>query len=208
MQRPLEPAEIRLLRAAVAAAHRRTASVRRRGLLALAVVILPLWVLTIVTSKLFLAPTALWALLATVIGLWSARSEKTLRVAQQAALEDALAANRVEEIRVASTEMVELEEVGDLGACYAFQVEPDKLLIVQGQDFYASRQFPNTDFSIAIIRDSKGKPVEIAVHKRGEKLRPTRVVPATGQKKMRLPEHLEVLQGRLVELESLLASAR
>ncbi|MFL5246941.1 MAG: hypothetical protein ACJ79V_03890, partial [Myxococcales bacterium] len=46
-----------------------------------------------------------------------------------------LATNRVGEIRIAATEMVAFDEIEDLGACYAFQAEEDKILIVKRQDY-------------------------------------------------------------------------
>jgi hypothetical protein len=199
---------MRLLRAEIADARKRQAAGPRRMLVAMAVVILPLWVLTILTSKLFVLPTLVWLSLAALIGFWSARDVRESFVARVVPLENALGANGVEEIRVAAAEMVEFEEIGDVGACYAFQVEPDKILIVQGQDYSATRRFPNTDFSIVITQDSNGEPREIGVHKRGAKMAPARVISAETQKRLRFPLHLEVLQGRLADIEGILGSPR
>ena len=199
---------MRLLRAEIADARKRHAAGPRRMLVAMAAVILPLWVLTVLTSKLFVLPTLVWLSVAVLIGFWSARDARKSFVARVVPLENALAANRVEEIRVAAADMVEFEEIGDLGACYAFQVEPDKILIVQGQDYYATRRFPNSDFSIVAMQDSTGELREIGVHKRGDKMVPVRVISAETQKKLRFPLHLEVLQGRLADIEGILGSPR
>lgn len=197
-----------MLRSALAAVRKRNASVVRRLLVALAVVVLPLWVATMLATKRILIPTVFWMATGAVISVWNGRDLRKGWRKQQLALEDALATNRVDEIRIAATEMFELEEIGDLGACYAFQAEEDKILIVQGQDYDATRRFPSTDFSIATILDSAGEPVEIAVHKRGKKLKPSRMISEKAQKTMRLPTNLEVLNGRLSELEDLLRLPR
>lgn len=199
---------MRLLRAQVADARKRHAAGPRRVLVAMAVLILPLWVASILTSKLFVLPTLVWLSVAGLTGLWSARDARKSFATCVVPLDNAIAANRVEEIRVSAAEMVELEEIGDLGACYAFQVEADKILIVRGQEYYATRQFPNTDFSIVTIQDSNREPREIAVHKRGDKIAPARVISVEMQKKLRLPQHLELLQGRLADIEGILHSPR
>lgn len=205
--RPLNGPELRLVRAAIAAWRKRRASGPRRMATAIAVVILALWVLTIVTSKMLLLPTALWIAVAALSAFLIARDEKRSFALGVAPFENALAANRVEEIHVAPTGMVELEEIGDLGACYAFQVEPDKILIIRGQDYYATNRFPNSDFRIVAIPGPTGEPIEIAVHKRGKKMDPDRVVSVEAQKHLRMPAHLEILSGRLEELEKILRSA-
>ena len=73
---------MRLLRAEIADARKRQAAGPRRVLVAMAVVILPLWVLTILTSKLFVLPTLVWLSLAALIGFWSARDVRESFVAR------------------------------------------------------------------------------------------------------------------------------
>src|SRR3954447_24228237 len=100
MQRPLEPSERRLLRAQVADARKRHAAGPRRMLVAIALLILPLWVASILTSKLFVLPTLVWLSIAVLTGFWTARDARQSFAAGVVPLDNALAANCVEEIRV------------------------------------------------------------------------------------------------------------
>jgi hypothetical protein len=117
--------------------------------------------------------------------------------------EGALARNEADVVHIRADEMVEIKEYEDLGACYAFQVEPDKIVFVSGQDFYASRRFPNTDFSLVTIQSQDGEILELLIDKHGDKLKPKCKIPASAWD-LGLPNHLETLQGRLDDLEKLL----
>src|SRR5947209_39286 len=122
-QCPLDPKETRLLRCALAAVHKRNASIVRRLAVGFAVVMIPLWVVTVLATKQILIPSAFWMTTGTLISVLNGRDLKKTWRKQQRTLEDALETNRVDEIRIAATEIVELEEIGDLGACYPFQAE-------------------------------------------------------------------------------------
>ena len=104
--------------------------------------------------------------------------------------------------------MVEFQEIEDEGACYAFQVEQDKIVFVTGQDFYSGPKFPSTDFSITSIIGTKGDLVHLLIDKRGEKLRPIRTISAEIKQHLRIPEHLEIVTGRLEDLEKILKSTQ
>lgn len=198
--RPLADDERRLLRRRLDRLSTEATRKLRRVLWATGLVFVPLWGATIAAAKQVVVPSVVWAALAVGIGAWSALDVRREQRAARARLEGALIEDHVEEVRVTSTEMVELEEIEDLGACYAFQVEPDRILFVQGQEYYANGRFPSTDFAIATVFGSRGDAVERWVRAHGERLRPTRVVSVEEQKGLRLPDDLELMPGRLSDL--------
>lgn len=162
-----------------------------------------LWVATVLGSKLVFWPTVLWLSVAILMALWIGWEEHRKTRARRSRIESALAANRVEEVRVATKEAVALDEVEDLGEAWAFQVEPDQIL------FFAPRQdlprgFPSTEFSYAEFRDAAGEVVDVRFTIRGEKLAPVRRIPAEAQGGLDLSRDLEILPGRLDRLENLL----
>jgi hypothetical protein len=101
--------------------------------------------------------------------------------------------------------MVELEEVEDEGACYAFQLSGKRIVFVSGQNFYPSARFPNSDFSLVDIYGENNVLVETFIEKHGKKLRPRRKISAEVTSKMKVPDHLQVIEGKLDDLEELLA---
>jgi hypothetical protein len=100
--------------------------------------------------------------------------------------------------------MAELEEEEDEGACYALQLENNKIIFVTGQDDYASAWFPNTDFSLVEIYGDGNVLVEGFIEKNGKKLTPQRTISAKVKSKLRIPDHLEVIDGGPGDLENLL----
>jgi hypothetical protein len=99
--------------------------------------------------------------------------------------------------------MVELEE--EEGTCYVFQLSGQRIVFVSGQDFYASARFPNSDFSLIHIYDEKEGVVEAFIEKHGKKLRAKRKISGELRSKMKVPDHLQVIAGKLDDLEELLA---
>ena len=110
----------------------------------------------------------------------------------------------VEEI-VKSERMIEVQELEDEGACYLFEVEGKKLLLLFGQEYYPDTKFPSTDFSLIQILDSKKKPVESFVEKRGEKLKPYRTIPAKDRLKRIIPYEQKFINCGIDELDDHLA---
>lgn len=106
----------------------------------------------------------------------------------------------VEEI-VKSDRMIEIQELEDEGACYLFEVEDKKLLLLFGQEYYPGTKFPSTDFSLIQILDSKKKPVEFFVEKRGEKLNPYRIIPAKDRLKETIPYEQKFINCGIDELD-------
>lgn len=201
--RPLAEAEERRLRRRLAR-HRLPLSSPRYWLVGVGIAGV-FWGLTVLTSGLVFWPTVVWLAVAILMPLWIGWDEHRSDRARRWAIESALAGDRVEEIRVATTEAVAFEEVEDLGEFWAFQVEPDRIL------FFGPRQdlprgFPTTDFAYAEIRDARGNVVDARFKLRGDALTPVRRISADAQCGLELPRDLELLEGRLDRLESLVSS--
>ena len=149
-----------------------------------------------------------WAGLWAVFTLWIGLPQRKLMRSQIPVLEDALRTNRVHEIRVQSTRVVEFEEEEDEGACYAFETEPGSVTFIVGQEFYEDDDFPNSDFSMIEILGQRGQPVDVLLTKRGRKLVPLRVIPAAMKNRLELPEHLTEVRVSLESVEAALKARR
>ena len=150
--------------------------------------------------------TGFWVAIGSLISLWVYLSEKPKQKAGVELYASALRRNEARETRIRSDEMVELEEEEDEGACYAFQLSGEQIIFVSGQDFYPSARFPNSDFSLVQIYGENEVVVEILIEKHGKKLGPKRKIPAELKSKMKVPDHLQVIAGKLDDLEKLLAA--
>ena len=120
--------------------------------------------------------------------------------------ESARRRDAAEVFEVRSSAFAELEEIEDEGACYAFQIGDDRLVFVAGQEFYPQAKFPSHDFSLVHILDERGQPAEMVIEKRGPQAAPVRVIPPATKLRLEIPEHLEVIEGRLDQIESLLGA--
>ena len=80
------------------------------------------------------------------------------------------------------------------------------ILFISGQEFYPSRTFPNTDFSLIEIHDTEGELVEFYVEKHGDRLEVSRTISADSKKRLRVPDHLERAAAPLSDLERVLAT--
>lgn len=204
IRRPLRPAEARLLRARAArlARDQRRAklSVVPLGLGAAAV----LWALTMLASD---APwpviTIFWAAIGIALTLWLRRdlSKADLTTAIQA-LRSALRRNEVEEHRIQATAFAEFEEVEDEGACYAFQIDDERVVFICGQEFYPGAKFPSLDFSLVEPLAENGQPVHVWVEKRGSKAAPLRTIPARKKWELEIPDHLELRKASIATIET------
>jgi hypothetical protein len=145
-----------------------------------------------------------WAGIAAFIAVWLLLEERSRISARTRSFEDALHRNQAHVIRIRSDQMVAFEEREDEGACYAFQVG-DRIVFVSGQDFYPSAKFPNSDFSLVEIIDSRGTMVEMIIDTAGKKLQPIRTIAAELKSKLSIPEHLQILPGKLEDIDRLLA---
>ena len=84
-------------------------------------------------------------------------------------------------------------EVEDEGACYAFDDDGTSTIFITGQEFYEDDDFPNCHFSMIEILGTNGMVVDVLLLKRGRKLTPERVIPASVKDALELPAHLEVV---------------
>jgi hypothetical protein len=159
----------------------------------------------VVTHSPWYIVSAIWFGIGSVISLWNYFSEKPKERAAVELYAEALRRNQARETRIQSDEMVELEEEEDEGACYAFQLSRKRIVFVSGQDFYPSARFPNSDFSLVCVYSDKGVLVERFIEKRGKKLRPKRTISADRRTNLKVPSHLEVIEGTLDDLEKLFA---
>ena len=120
------------------------------------------------------------------------------------ALNDALQNGTAVEETIKSDRMIEIQELEDEGACYLFEVEDKKLLLLFGQEYYPGPKFPVTDFSLIQIQDSKKNPIEFFIEKRGEKLKPYRTIPAKDRLKQMIPYDQKFIHCGIDELDEYL----
>ncbi|MEP6690529.1 MAG: hypothetical protein ABJD07_05195 [Gemmatimonadaceae bacterium] len=144
---------------------------------------------------------------ALVFVAYAAKNVGDLRAASRARVrkrEDAatVATRPIVVIRCESTEMVKFDGGDSDYSLYAFQAEPDRLLVVTGEPFETATGFPSTAFEITVAEDDQETVLAVTVM--GEPLRPLRTLPASARDGLRDVDDQEVLDGRLVDVERLL----
>lgn len=117
------------------------------------------------------------------------------------AINDALQNGTAVAETVKSDRMIEIQELEDEGACYLFEVEGKKLLLLFGQEYYPGPKFPSTDFSLIQILDSKKNPIQFFIEKRGEKLKPYKTIPAKNRLKQMIPYEHKFIHCGIDDLE-------
>jgi hypothetical protein len=157
---------------------------------------------------------AFWLALAVLFSLWIGLPGRTGPRRQAALLEAALRHDRARVFRVQSTRVVEFEEIEDEGACFAFDIgdglpaeasaKTGRVLFVQGQEFYADDDFPNSDFSLATVLGPGNAIVDEIFTKSGEKLEPERRIARDVKNRLTIPDHLEVIDADLASVETFL----
>lgn len=210
-RRPLAAAERRLLSGKIRRYGAHPGAVERSARLASAGIFALLWLLTLVLTD---APwplvTGFWLVLGVLIHLWvlrDLRKESRHLPALVRSLEGALERDEAESFDVVAVAYAEFEELEDEGACYAFDLGDGRLVFLAGQQFYPSARFPSLDFSVVYPLDGGGRPADMWIEKRGAAFPPARIITASlkGELAERIPLTLEVVHGRLDELEELLA---
>jgi hypothetical protein len=78
------------------------------------------------------------------------------------------------------------------------------VIFVQGQEFYADDDFPNTDFLIVDVLGPGKVVVDTLITRDGAKLEPERRIGREVKDRLTIPEHLEVIEADLAHLESVL----
>lgn len=161
--------------------------------------------LTILASD---APLAVilgvWGSITLAIGGWSAVGDYRSCRRQASALRASLEYGLVSETYVEAAGLVEFEEFEDEGACWAFQVEPDRILFITGQQFYESEQFPCSPFRIVEPLMPNGLAVDEWLEYLGPRTHPQRVIQANVKIRLEIPEHLELIEGKLEDVENFL----
>ena len=151
---------------------------------------------------------AVWAAIAVGLGGWIWLQEGARLRMNAGAIDSALQTGTVEELRISSEAFVSLDEVADEGACFALDAGDGGIIFVTGQEFYPTRAFPSADFSLVHVYDARKRLVDFRIDNRGRPLVPVRTIPAAVKRRLRWPAHLERIEGRLEDLERLLAEGR
>ncbi len=202
--RPLNPEEKRVLSRTLSREQQRLRLMLTRVVVFQSVVFGALWALTILAARQhWLLVTAFWAMIGVGVAFWAyrdARREVSSRILR---VKSALLRNEARVTRIQSQWMVEIEESEDEGACYAFQVDEEEIVFITGQDYYSSARFPNSDFSLVQVMDSDEKIFEEVISKQGTKLKPVRSLPATIKSRLKSPDHMQSITGRIENLETL-----
>ena len=119
-----------------------------------------------------------------------------------AVLNDAIINGKARVETISCKRFIEVEELEDEGACYLFEIEDKRLFLLFGQEYYSDAKFPSTDFSIVDILDAKRNSVESYLEKRGEKLKPYRIISASDKIKEVIPYDEKFINCGLDELDS------
>jgi hypothetical protein len=207
VRRPLSDAERRLVRARIRNLVTRGRRGRAMSIPITGAIVLVLWALTMLASD---APrlviTAFWLVVGAGIALWS-RRDMTRHEAQlmggAKGLESALKRNEADVYNVRAQSFAEFDEVEDEGACYAFELPGNRVVFVVGQEFYESARFPSLDFSLVYVLDEGDRTVDVIIQKRGAKAKPARRISAAFKQSVESPEHLEVRNGTIDDLEAM-----
>ena len=204
-RRPLSEAERRLLRSKIQGSERRQRAVSKRVPVATFGTVLALWVATLLASDApWLVVTVFWLTIGAGLVLWLRRDQRNEdRDARQwtEGLESALRRNQADVFDIRASAFVELEEFEDEGACYAFALDDRRVVFVSGQEFYEAARFPSLNFALVYALDEKGRPADMLIEKRGARAAPVRTMPFAVKHTLEIPEHLEVVEASLDDLE-------
>ena len=166
-----------------------------------------LWLSTLLAAD---APwplvTLFWLVFGSLLYVWvrrDLRNETAHLHAMASSMESALRRDESESFDIVAEAYAEFEEVEDEGACYAFDLGDGRLVFLSGQQFYPSARFPSLDFSVVFPLDEDGRSADMWIEKRGPAVGPDRVIPGAVKWELagRLPESLEMVQGRLDAVE-------
>ena len=209
-RRPLTATERRLLRGRIRSLTARGRRASRVALPMTGGAVFLLWVWTVLASNApWLVITAFWLVVGAAIAFWVHRDMRTHAghfdtMAHD--LESALTRNAADVYDVHARSYAAFEEIEDEGACYAFELDGDRLVFITGQEFYESARFPSLDFSLVYVLDERERTVDMLIDKRGARTAPAKTIPATLKRALAIPDHLEVRPGRIDTLESSLTS--
>lgn len=136
--------------------------------------------------------------------LWGTVSETRSMPREKARIEATIADGEATITRVRSNAVASFKDPDDLGPTWCYQLDDDRIVVISSQDYVGVSKMPNSDFEEVVIQLANGGYTS-HVYRYGEKLKPVRIISLKEQEKLRRPDHLEVLQGRLEDLDRLLA---
>lgn len=209
--RRLTASEQRILQGAVSSRRKTLQTLSARTLKSSILIFGFLWLATLLASRLatqkdpWWVITIIWLVVGSIVWLWGYIPERRRLTSDLEKFERAAARDEAIVVQIRSERMVEFEEEEDEGACYAFQLQDGRIRFVQGQDFYRSAKFPNTDFSLVHIVSDDGRLLEQQIAKHGDKLEPIHKIPAEIKSKLKIPDHLAIIHGDVNDLEQLLS---
>ncbi len=164
-----------------------------------------LWILTLVASD---APwpvvTGFWIVVGGGIVSWVGRDFRRLARdlgTMAEGLESALRKNAADVYDIRSRRFAEFEEFEDEGACYVFELDENRLVVLSGQEFYESAAFPSLDFSLVYVLDENEETADVFIDKRGPKAAPTKLFPPNVPRPADTGGRLAVLAGTLEDFD-------
>lgn len=147
----------------------------------------------------------IWLAIGILISLWSHRDIRRHAANYQGTCASALRMNCAVEIRIQSDSVAIFEARAKHATAYAFQIGDNDIVVIVYKKAHPSSMFPNADFSLVDLFTERKRVAVGLVEQRGKKIEPVRTISSDVSPRLRVPEHLAVLRGRLSELEALLA---
>jgi hypothetical protein len=160
---------------------------------------------------------AFWTVLAAVFTVWIGHGGTQAIRRRIADLRSVLTGGRARALRVSASRVVELEEIEEEGAAFAFQIDPHSILFLHGQQYYADDTFPSTDFEIVEFLSSDRRAVGELIVNRGVRLTPERVIDAVTKDGLRdwrparrsrvsngWPDDRSILEGDISRIEAII----
>ena len=155
------------------------------------------------------SPYLIWIMPPGCIGVLAYNFSKFRRVTRLdremiADREALLRTSRGRVLRCEATEVVKVEQDDQTdGPLFAFQAEPSRIVVVDGETYGVSRRpdFPNDDFEILDLDAADGSEVLRTIRSLGRPIVPARVLPRSVRSDIKGPDGHDVLEGRVAELE-------
>lgn len=152
-----------------------------------------LWLATILISDVsIVVVTAFWLGVGVILHFWSKADTDASPWAPL--ISSALSRNEAEIYEVRASAYLVHQPTDDEGARFAFQIDGNRVLFVDGEVFVAGARFPSIDFNIVHALGIEGRVCAEWIEKRGARIAPLGSVRATLRS---FPGHLDILEGSL-----------
>jgi hypothetical protein len=156
-----------------------------------------LWLATVLVSDVsIVVVTAFWLGAGVVLHFWIKADTDNSPWAPL--IRSALSKNEAEIYEVRASGFLEYEPVDDEGPRYAFQIDSNQVLFIDGEVFVNGARFPSYDFNIVHALGEDGKTRAEWIENRGPRTEATGIVRAPLHA---FPGHLDIVDGRLSEIE-------